>query len=168
MSYKLPSQVFSTYKSVVDAMISDNFGVNCQIQYPSEKTVCTNCVFNSFTGKSSNIYKAGGPIQFTNGICPYCNGDGYTDSTVTEIIKLRCYYEVKHWIKLPVNFNYPAGTVQTIGFIKDLEKCKRANYIILNSDKNDRFNSSYRLLSEPVPHGFGRDKYFIAMWERTN
>ncbi len=173
----IPQLVFDTYNKAVDAMIDSNFGVSCKIYYPAEKTICSNCEFNPLIGKSANIYKAAGPIPFTDGFCPYCNGDGYTDSVQTEDIMLRCYFTPKHWIKIAldtkvndnnINYKYPAGAMQTIGHLADLPKCKRANYIVVNTEVDGYINPSYGLISEPVFHGFKKNKYFIAMWERTN
>lgn len=166
--FEIPSHVFDTYNDAVDAMIDVNFGVNCIVQYPAEKTICSNCEFNPNIGKSANIYKSGGTIPFTDGLCPYCNGDGYTDSLSSDTIKLRCYYTSKNWVKLNVDFKVPSGSVQVIGHMSDILKIRRANYIILNSNETNHLTGSYRLLGEPVPHGFKKNKFFIAFLERLN
>lgn len=170
--FVIPQLVFDTYNNAVDAMIDSNFGVNCRLYYPAEKTICSNCEFNPIIGRSANIYKAGGPISFTDGFCPFCNGDGYTDDSRTEDIMLRCYFTPKHWIKIindsKTDMKYPDGAMQTIGHLSDLQKCRRANYITVNTNVAGYINSSYGLIGEPVLHGFQRNKFFIAMWERTN
>lgn len=163
----IPSSVFTTYYTTADDFIDKNFGVNCVIYYPAKRVDCENCIFDPFTKKSSNKYQSGGPISFTNGICPYCNGEGFRSSVDSDTIKMRAYYDKKSWVKIPLPINLPDGAVQTIGHMSDLPKVLRCTEMQLHSDIAGQGTFKYMLSGEPVPHGFGRNKYFIAMWVRV-
>ena len=162
----IPQLVWDKYKEAVDKMTSDWFGVNCRVYYPAIKTICPNCDFNTLTQRSNNTYKSGGPIPF-NGICPYCNGDGYTNEETSEVIKMRCYFNKKDWVKVNVPIEIKDGMVQTIGFMSDAPKCLRSSRVILNSDQERFLSNDYKLSGYPTPHGFKKDLYFVAFWEKA-
>lgn len=165
--FEVPQEVFDTYKLAMDAMINTNFGITCTLIYPATQSVCTNCLFDSINGKSSNVYNGTGPISFSGTLCPYCNGDGFTASEITEDIKLRCYFTPKSWIKISgVDVKVPDGAMQTIGHMVDLPKCRRASYLVANTSNPEFGNYRYKMFSEALPHGFKRQDYFIAMWSR--
>lgn len=166
MSFIIPQEVFDKYNEAVDAMIDSNFGVECTLYYPAVKSICPNCVFNPMTNSSSNKYKAGGPISFDGEICPYCDGVGYTQEEETDTIKLRCYFDRKSWLKLPVELKVPQTSLITYGHLSDMPKCQRANYIRTNTAQDLYGGSRYRLSGTPVIHGFKKNKYFIAGWEK--
>ncbi len=167
MSFIIPDSVFEVYYNAVDAMIDSNFGIDCTVRYPEQRTVCSNCHFNSVTNSSSNQYKSGGPIPFEDGICPYCTGVGYVGSTETEDIKLRCYFEKKEWIKLGVELNVKDGGMVTYGHIVDMPKCSRASYIDVATGERGYGQRRFKLAGEPILHGFKRNKYFIAVWNKA-
>ena len=167
MSFIIHSDVFDAYYDAVDAMIDSNFGVDCTLIYPADKTVCSNCHFNSVTKSSSNQYKSGGPIPFEGGICPYCSGQGYVLSESTETIKLRCYFDKKSWMKIGVNMNVKDGSVVTYGHAVDMPKCIRSAFMTANIQQAGYGLNRYELSGQPMLHGFKRDKYFIAIWNRA-
>lgn len=163
MAFSIPSSVFNIYDEVCDELLNNNrIGKNCKLIYPKLSTQCPNCVY---APGGSNVYQQGGPNQFT-GICPYCDGKGviYTDNM--ETIRLRIYWTKKEWQKFVSNLQFPDGVVMTIGFIADLPKILQANEVILNSDIEVYNSYRYKLAAEPFPHGFGKNKYFMAFWKR--
>ena len=164
----IPQEVFDLYNSVVDDMINSNFGVNCKVIYPPTRVFCSNCVYDSIGRKSANKYVHGGPAPFNFGICPICGGSGYKEIESNTTIKLRVYYETKSFIKLAGMVDIPDGTVQVIGFLSDVNKIRNANRIILNSDLEGVAGNVYERLTEPVPHGFKRNRYFICMLKRSS
>lgn len=164
----IPQSVFDKYNDAVDDMINSNFGVNCKLVYPPIRAQCTNCVFDSIGRKSANKYAHGGPAPFNFGVCPVCGGSGFKESESDTTIKMRVYYELKSFIKITGTVNIPDGAVQVIGFLSDVEKFKRANRIILNSDLEGVAGDVYERLSEPQPHGFKRNRYFICMLKRSS
>lgn len=166
MTITIPDNVFDAYNEGVQAMMTA-FAVNCTLEYPPTKTECPNCYINPITGRSSNIYKSGGPESFTDSICPYCDGAGYAETIITEDIKLRCYYSKKEWQKIGLDLRVKAGGVVTYGYIADMAKCLRANKIIMNTDISGYGLQYYVLDGNPIPHGFKHNKYFIAIWTKA-
>ena len=164
----IPQEIFDLYNETVDDMINSNFGVNCKIVYPPEREQCNNCVYDSIGRKSANRYAHGGPAPFNFGVCPVCGGEGYKEVESSETIKLRVYYEMKSFIKLAGMVEIPDGSVQVIGFLSDQDKIRQSNRIILNSDMEGVAGNVYEKLSEPVPHGFRKNRYFICMLKRSS
>jgi hypothetical protein len=167
MTFSIPEEIFEAYQEVCDEFINnDNIGKACTLRYQPNITECPNCNFDSFTGKSANTYKAGGPLSFSNSLCPWCNGEGTKEVEVTESIRLRLYWSRKDWLKLGLNLTLSDGDLMTIGFIADMPKCLQATSIrVITSQAHYGF-WDFVLAADPFPHGFGKDKYFIAFWKR--
>jgi hypothetical protein len=116
-------------------------------------------------GVSSNAYRTGGPYPFSSPeLCPYCDGRGYKEDADTATLKLRCYFDRKSWGKIQVPIGIPDGSVWTLGLMADLMKVRRAAYITMPNQNTTAY--SYTLFSEPIPWGFGKDRYFSAFWQR--
>lgn len=163
----IPNGLYDLYHSTVNDFINYNFGQTCKIIYPDKLTVCPNCIQDTFTGKSANKYKSGGPQSFTVGVCPWCNGDGYLKTEKSDTIKLRIYHARKDWVRIPISIEIPDGTVQVFGFMTDLPKIQMSNKILLHVDAEGYTRQFYRLLGEPYPHGLGPTRrYFIAYLKR--
>lgn len=162
----IPTEIFALYNQEVDDMINSNFGVTCTLYYPEKTVQCDNCIFDPVLKKSSNIYKAGGPISFSNGLCPYCNGYGKKVTIPTDSIKVRAYYNKKAWYNVPVSIDIPDGSVQTIGFMSDFAKIKMCTHIRIHTSVEGYGAFEYLLFGEPIPHGFKKNRYCIAMWRR--
>lgn len=164
----IPDSVFQLYNDTVDDFINLNFGEDCVLLYPPKKIECPNCVVDLIGGKSSNIYKSGGPYQFADGmICPYCNGEGFYNQDYTETIKLRVYWSPKDWVKTGTTFGIPAGAVQIIGFLSDLPKILQSSSIQLISKNNNIAVQNFVRIGEPFYHGFKKSRYFIMYLEKA-
>lgn len=159
--------IFDKYKSICDDMISSNFGVNCELIYPSRREFCANCVFDTIGDKSANRYKHGGPQPFNFGYCPTCGGQGYKEVSNTEIIKLRVYYNPKNWIKITTSTNIDESDAQVIGFLYDKPKFDRADEIMLDSDQEGYQRYKFTKNSDSIPHGLGHDRYFVCLLKRV-
>lgn len=163
----VPQAVFDIYKTVVDDMINSSFGVNCKLIYPAIKVSCGNCVYDTMNNRSSNIYNGTGPVPFTFGICPWCDGLGFKETPQTEIIKLRIYFARKNWIKVGPMINIPDGSLQALGFLSDLPKIKQAQQMEANSNQSGFGQMLYKLYGEPTPYGFRNDRYLVSIWQRA-
>ena len=161
----IPQYILDLYDTTVNDFNESNFGVNCKLFYGTNRTICPNCIYNEALSVSTNIYLTGGPIPFTTGVCPYCDGIGFKEVQASESIKLRVYYERKSFIKMEVPINVVDGAIQTIGSIEYLNKCKRCNHMIANSDLEIYNQYRFILASDPVPFGLTK-KEFIAYWNR--
>jgi len=159
----IPQELYDKYNAMVSDMINLNFGVYCLLQYPPLLEDCPNCIFDSLSRKSSNRYQSGGPQPFSFGVCPWCNGDGtISRTTANTTIKLRVYYQRKDWIKLDIPLDVPDGYVQVIGHMYDLDNFMRAQSVILNSDLRSQHEWKFVRAGQPVPHGLGEKRFFVA------
>ena len=167
MAFSIPSDIFDLYEEVCNELIdNDNIGKACTLYYQPNITECPNCNFDSFTGKSANTYKTGGPLVFSQSLCPWCNGEGTKEVEVTDSIRLRLYWSKKDWTKLGLNVTLADGDLMTIGYIADLPKCYQAIYMRIITSQSHYGHWDFVLAAEPFPHGFGKDKYFTAFWKR--
>lgn len=126
---------------------------------------CPNCIYDNILKKSSNVYKSGGPIAFSEGnICPYCRGSGQSGSAQSITINMAVLWDYKSWIIKPINLENPTGFIQTI--------CHRSHkavilqsqdLTVLNTDQNSPI---FILDSEPTPAGLGDQNYIISQWKK--
>lgn len=149
----IPSGAFSQYYDTVDNFyLSNHISEQVKLFYIQREN-CPNCIPGH-----PNSYKTGGPIPFSFGPCPYCDGNNFIEITTTENIRLRVYSQKKDFIKIATNTQIDDGMMQVIGKIENLSKMKKANYFLLYSDTG--FGDWYYELSgEPVPFGFGSSQF---------
>lgn len=162
----IPQALFDKYFDAADDFINSNFGIDCILKYPPKELACINCIYDFKAKKSTNTYKPGGPIYFSFGVCPWCAGKGFKQDVITETVKMRVYWERKYWINVGIPINIPDNAIQTIGFMSDLPKIKMAQKMIANSTVQSINTWEYSLASEPIPHGFKRNRYIICYWNR--
>jgi len=161
------SLFFNQYFETVDSFLTSEFtSYNCILHYTPRHIACINCVFDGKGG--TNVYNGTGPMSFTFGLCPVCNGKGFKDEEVTETIRFRIYGEKNNFIKghsQTNNIEYSDGSLQIIGHLSDVPKVVKANKILVNSDEEKYRKWEYKLNSEPFKHGFG-NRYFLAYLKR--
>lgn len=174
--FSIPSEIIDEHEWISDWFIDGDFGSNCKIYYPPTDSECPNCLFDPQTGLSANIYKAGGPISFPNNTtCPWCNGEGRKTERSTDDIRLRVYWgsdgeftsskQFNQYIKKS-GFDNPEGDVFIIGYMSDIQKFMRSDYIILYNNSSPIEYKCNRI-SEPKPWGFRRNRYFSAFLKRN-
>lgn len=162
----IPSGVFTKYREYADAMI-DQFGINCTIYYPSKREVCSNCVADGIGNKSGNVFKSGGHANAFNRGCVYCGGNGYKEVEYTDTISLRVYHRASDFRKVTtLNVDIPEGTIMVIGYIYDLPKFERANYIKINTSQEAYREFKYERQGEPRIHGLQHNRYFLCFMSR--
>lgn len=167
MAFTIPDGVFDIYYEVCNELLANTHtSKRCTIVYPEKKLECPNCVYNPFGG-STNTYKAGGPIAFDGGICPYCTGQGYTVLESTEDIRLRVFFNKKEWSKFAGSVQIPEADAMTIGYTSDLPKILAGNKVVLAADESGYADWSFYLAGQPMLHGFGRNMYFITFWKKN-
>lgn len=165
--FSIASDLLDTHESMSDAII-DDLGQDCALIYPASIVECDNCILDPSTGRSSGIYKTGGPVPFPNyTVCPRCGGEGREKIEETESITLRVYWEPKSWIKLGgVDFAQPDGLAMTIGYMTALPKIERAERILLNSDVQHMRRWTCEREGEAAPWGFRQNRYFVQYVRR--
>lgn len=163
----IPQEVFDIYNEFCDDFIDDNFGVNCTIYYPVQSVACSNCQTDPIGQKIANRFQHGGLGPFTARHCSFCGGSGFKESVTTETIKLRIYDNPRHWIKISSFANVADADAQIIGHLYDAPKLNMADYIIINSDQSAYGDFKYKLASQCLPHGFKKNRYFIALIKKS-
>jgi len=169
MSLDLPiSELQSLYEEFADTMLNE-FGCNCSIYYPLTKSECNNCTFVSLGNtSSSNVYNGVGPVSFTFGNCPVCEGRGYKEIESTpDIIKLRFYNNRKDWKNIGSSIVIPEAEGMIIGAIADMPKLLRMNKMQVETDINNYRTYFFVLASEPNKFGFG-NAYFSCFIKRAS
>jgi hypothetical protein len=161
MTIEIPRGLIDKYYEAADLFInSDIIGRKCTLIYPPKREQCTNCVIKPVGASSTNIYRNGGPMPFTFGGCPLCGGNGYKESEVFDYIRLRIYWNRADWITKGKVLNIEDAEVMAIGFMSDLPKLLRAIEIVLITNQEPKHRMV--LTGKPHPHGFGRNRYFVA------
>jgi hypothetical protein len=163
----IPSGIETVYKQAVDALLTSELtSESCSVYYPPKKVACNNCVPGPFGGSGGNTYRSGGPAPFSFGQCPLCQGKGFKESETSDTIRLRVYF-IRQDNRLKTfneqaNINFDQYDAQIIGYTADLPKVNRANYLTLVDQEKGNQTIKVRLITSPVPWGFGKDKYFTA------
>jgi len=171
MDFNIPSDIFDCYNDAV----SQIFNRTATLVYPEKKEDCPNCILSTMgtRNRSVSIYKAGGPYPFELGMpCPYCGGKGYKAIEATDTVSLRMYWDRKNWVKTGSEINIPAGSVQTVAYMTDLDKIKKCKYMIPLYDgiQNYEVNARYEKMGSSFPQGFNQNsvKYVVTFWTRAS
>jgi hypothetical protein len=156
----IPSGVFTTYKTFADALIND-LGVQCTLVYP-EKLTEVSSADNPTTSRSINAHRRGGRDA-------YKRGDKIIKPVeTTETIKLRVYWRPRDWINTGFNMEIPDNYIQTIGYLTDLPKLRKAEKIIVNANLDGYGgDSEFQRASEHYTVGLQQDRYIAMFWERV-
>lgn len=165
----ISNQFKATYQQAIDGLLADTgLTVPCLLKYDFKKLFCSNCVFDSMSNRSSNIYNSTGPQPFPSyGICPVCNGTGYIETNNSETLYLAVIFDPRLFVKLGSSMlNIPEGSVQTISKFTTINKIKNANSIIFNTNIADYAQYEYIRDGEPNPCGLGEHQYIITMWKK--
>lgn len=174
MTININNSIFDKYEESVDWMIA-NLGVDCKIVYPPIKNECPNCYVNNMPGVgASNVYRTNGPYPFTEGICPYCEGMGFKETSTSETIRVRTYFDLAtinklaSWnVKVPT-IGVPNGVAIIIGYMKDVPKFQNMAFIELVSNVEGIFSPcSYTLCSDVTPWGMKKKRYFHCTVQRN-
>ena len=139
MDWRIPQEVFDTYKAAVDAMITDNFGVECTlITVERVETIASNPATNNIpTRNSVNSHRKRGGGGYDRGEVTV------TETETTSTIKMRCYWTSKDWVKLDNNSIVdPEAKVMTIGYLSDFPAIRRSKAVQMRPNLSD--NASRR------------------------
>jgi hypothetical protein len=154
------------YDSLINVL-----GTPCVIYYPPIWEPCSNCLADVIGNKSSNRYKHGGPVPFQVGsICPACSGNGKRAKETTESSKfLTAYDPKKFFYPVPtLDVRQPYAVIQLEGFLTDLPKLRRAEYVIIHADIKGVAEGRYRLSSEAFDdNNIVQGRYFFCTMEKV-
>jgi len=62
--------------------------------------------------------------------------------------------------------NDPEGMIQTITFVANSPKLKRADELLVATNISDYVRHRYQRMSEPEPCGLESDKFVSVLWKR--
>ena len=165
MTFNVDPSLWEKYYEIVDWMIDDNhIGNTCTLLYPPKRVACSSC--QQPVGGGSNVFQHGGSGPFNFPDCPMCGGSGYKNQVVTEDIKLRVYWRRKDWIRVGDSMHVDSADAQIIGYLSDLPKLKKASELLVCSHQSAE-KIKMKLSGKPVPHGFKKDRYFVAYLEEA-
>jgi hypothetical protein len=159
------------FNNAIDALLEQNaLTVSCRLRYSGQQnpTFCSNCIFDSISQLSSNIYNGIGPNPFPEGsICPVCMGMGMSMSDSSEVLSLACLFDSKYFLNWSSKtLNIPAGSIQTICHSVFLPKIRNANELVVDTNLEKYGNYIYQRAGDPEPVGFGDNRYIATMWSR--
>jgi len=159
------------FNQAIDALLEDGaLSVPCRLRFSNQTSskLCNNCVFDTISNLSSNMYNQSGPNPFPDGsICPVCLGVGIYQSTSAETVYLACIFDSKYWLNWSSkSINIPNGMVQTICNISLISKLRNVSDMSIDTNISDYGNYSYERAGDPEPVGLGDNRYIITMWKR--
>lgn len=157
------------FNSCIDELLRANsLSLPCKLIYEgSSFDECENCYIDPVSRKSSNRYKSGGPLQFSNGqICPNCRGLGGTYNESSEVLNLLVLFDYKYWLNFNSKIHSPDGLVQTISKLEDFPKIQKCQKIIIDTNISNYTESYFERNSEPQPAGLGSSSYFFTYWKK--
>lgn len=164
--FTLTEDIKKIARDSIDDLINQ-LGKDCRLVYPPVMTPCGNCVYDAIGQKSSNRYLHGGPIPFSFGTCPMCNGAGFRAENSTEIIKMLCTIEPKNWFIPVANVRIPDCDLQTKGYLSQVTKVLQCTEMIIQPQIEASLRQKFKLASAPTDVGnIIQGRYFVAMWTR--
>lgn len=159
MTVNIPEGLFNKYYEVIDATF-DIFGITCQLVSINkiEEIVLPN---NNIPEKNSiNAHRIrGGDYERQSKVIK--------EVEVLKDIKLKVYWDNKQWIGVGGNIVVPDGSIQTIGFMKDLPEILKAKALIVHKDIKDYKELRFERMGEYTPMGLRQNRYFACMWKRV-
>jgi hypothetical protein len=126
-------------------------------------TACPNCIVDTFGGvlTSTGVYKNGGPIPF-EGVCPYCDGRGFTEIETSQTINCRVYFLTQR----DGDFNIPKLKFSMHSPIESFDVIKRCSYCVPQDGAQNLEFSKYQLDKAPAITNFKLNpvKYVESHW----
>lgn len=161
MTFNIPQAVFDKYNEGIDYTIKA-FGVECKLISINKIEVINPATPNNNIPEKNSINAhrvRGGDYERQNKIIK--------EIEVLTPIVLKVYYDPKTWINVGGNIQVPNGTIQTVGYLSDLNKIFQAKGLIAHEDINSFKELRYERLGEPATFGFKQNRYFSCLWSRT-
>ncbi len=164
-SIQIEDSLIRIYQSRIDALINQ-LGKNIYLEFDPIRDPCPNCEFDTRRGRSTNVYKIGGPRPFARGRkCPYCKGRGFTETAVNKCIKCLIKWSPKEVKNFGIAVTRRKGIVRLKAFLTDADDLRKAKTMLVNHDIVDRMKLRMRLIRGPTPAGLREDRYCISFWE---
>lgn len=171
-SHIFTNEYKSIFNDAIDLLISNTgLGTPCKLSYNSNISVttdCDNCLIDPIYKKSMGKYNGTGPRSFPDGgVCPVCNGEGYTTINNSETLYMAVLVSEKSWIDIGLDrVKLPNGSLQTISKADTFNKLMNSYSMSISDQNGINNNLSYERNGDPTYVGFGSNDYIITMWKR--
>ncbi len=164
-SIQIGQDLIEIYQSRIDALINQ-LGINIHLEFDPIVAPCDNCGFDAVKGRSTGVYKPGGPMPFSGGRkCPKCKGEGVTKTANTQCIKCLVKWNPQDYRQFGIAVGNEKALVRTKGLLADAPAIMRASTAVMNADIEDQIVLRVRRLRGPIPVGLREDRYAITFWE---
>lgn len=158
MPINVPQAVFDKFYEGIDYTF-DLFGVACKLVSIDKPQVITYVANNNIPEKNSiNAHRNRGGDYDRSNITVH-------EVEVLTDIKLKVYWDPKHWISVTNSIKLSDGIIQTVGFISDLPAVLAAKALIVNSPNHQGLR--FERVGEHSPQGFNSYRYFVCFWKRV-
>lgn len=166
--FVLDNQISSPTRQLMDDMIN-SFSKNCRVVYPPIVTSCPNCqAAPPIDNTINSTWLTGGSVMNPiAGICSVCGGKGISQQN-SDIITGAIYWNPKHFGNLKIdNLRLAKGLLKFDGFLTDLPKIQKCEYLIPDTDNEAYIHYRFRLCEEPISsNNIIKGRYFSSLWER--
>ena len=138
----------------------------CKVVYPPKMSPCSLCTPDATGKKSSGFWKDGTRIR---GVCPQCGGNYYRAEEVSETLYFLTEIRQKDFEKFPfdIPLRDPGGLLQIKGYINDLPKIMKCEYLIHDLNMQPYIEQRYKMIGEPTsPSNIVKNVFFICLFER--
>ena len=161
MPISVPDSVFDKYFDVIDSTF-DIFGVTCQLVSINKVEEIVNTPNNNYPNVNTiNDHRRGG------GTRNIPNNKTIKTVEVLTDIKLKVYWDSKQWIGLTSSIQVPDGSIQTIGFMSDLNSVLSAKELIVHKGIKEVKEMRFIRSGEHIPLGLKQNRYFACFWKRS-
>ena len=161
MAIKIPQSVFDKYYEVVDSTF-DIFGVMCQLAYIDtlQEIPATSGYMNIVpTDPSISMHRH-------NNALVQREGRAFQDVERLEDVKMKVYWDAKHFTNVGGDMVLPDGAIQTIFFATDLARVMQCKNLIAHKGIEDLIEYRFQRVGDPFPMGIGLTRYFGCFWKR--
>ena len=111
------------------------------------------------------VYAGGGSASPTN---PW-DGGGDSAAAPTEVVRLVVAWEERDfWVRVPFGTKLPDGTVQTKGYLTDVDRVVRASYLLIADPLASGQRAKFERAGDPVDQSnIIQGRYFVCNWMRV-
>ena len=142
-----------------------NIGKTCELHYPPTWVTDAAVVADPVGGKPASRWITGE----AGSADPTYDYVGKRAVEVKEVVKMLIAWGPRDfYIKPGYGVQIPAGSIQTKGFLKDVTKILKCDYMLLQTELSGRFHLKYKRVGSPVDiSNITPNVFFICDWERV-
>lgn len=164
--FEITDEIRQTAEFAIDDLISQ-LAKKCALYYPPTTVACSDCAA-SFGNKPGNAFTHGAPTNLSNINCSFCGGTGFKKVAQSEEIMLKLNFNLKSFKDLiPQNIQVADGILQAKGFIYQIPKILKAEYMVAQTPFSGHIEQRYKLWIPPCDtSNIAQNKFFVSYWIR--